>query len=253
MLFSEEKIREMRKMRGAWLSALLLASSLLAAATVHAQIDISGTWEVTFESPQGPATIDATFKQTGESIDGSVTTPLGTIDFTGALINNALTMSSKLDLQGNKLEIAMKAKVLGDTMAGNLVVSGLGEIPWTAKRKGAATGSAGATTAPEAGAAVDVSGKWDIAMVMRGGGTFTTIATLKQVGEQITGSLNGQAGDEPVTGTMIGRALTLHFRAATAQGDAAITMTGELGASGFSGKLTLPGVGELDWTGTRTK
>ena len=224
------------------------------AATVLGQIDISGTWEVTFESPQGPATIDVTFKQVGESVDGSVATPMGAVDFTGALINNALTMSSKLDLQGNKLDIAMKAKVSGDTMAGNLVVGGLGEIPWTAKRKpGQRPAGPGAATAPAAAAAVDVSGKWDIAMVMSGGATFATIATLKQAGEQITGSLNGQAGDEPVTGTMVGKALTLQFRAATAQGDVAITMIGELGADGFSGKLTLPGVGEVDWTGTRTK
>jgi hypothetical protein len=248
MLFSKDPGD--KEMRGTRQSALVLVSFLLGAATAHAQIDISGTWEVTFESPQGPATIDATFKQAGESIDGSVTTPLGTIDFTGALINNALTMSSKLDMQGNKLDIAMKAKVLDDTMTGNLVVGGLGEIPWTAKRKQATTSSTGATT-PEA--APDISGKWDIAMVMSGGGRFGTIATLKQVGEQVTGSLNGQAGDEPATGTMIGRVLTLHFRAATAQGDAAITMTGELGADGFSGKLTLPGVGDVDWTGKRTK
>jgi hypothetical protein len=90
-------------------------------------------------------------------------------------------------------------------------------------------------------------------MVMDGGARFATIATLKQAGEQITGSLNGQAGDEPVTGTMVDKSLTLHFRAATAQGDVAITMVGELGADGFRGKLTLPGVGEVDWTGTRTK
>ena len=149
----------MRRIR---LSALVLASSLVAAAMVFAQNDISGTWEVTFESPQGPVTIEATFKQVGESVDGSVTTPLGTVDFTGALVNAALTMSSRLDLQGNKLDIGMKAKVAGDTMAGNLVVGGLGEIPWTAKRKPAATSSPGAVTAPEAAAPVDVSGKWNI-------------------------------------------------------------------------------------------
>jgi len=240
-------------MRGTRLSALVLASSLIVVGTVSAQIDISGPWEVTFESPQGPATIDVTFKQTGESVDGSVATPMGTVDFTGALINGALTMSSKLNLQGNKLDIAMKATVSGDTMAGNLVVGGLGEIPWTAKRKPAAISSTGAAAAPGAAAPVDVSGKWNIAMAMRGGATFATIATLQQAGEQITGSLNGQAGNEPVTGTMVGRALTPQFRAATAQGYVAITMTGELGADGFSGKLGLPGVGEVDWTGTRTK
>ena len=235
------------------MSALVLASSLLVAAAVYAQVDISGPWEVTFESPQGPATIDVTFKQMGESVGGSVTSPLGTVDFTGALINDALTMSSKLDLQGNKLDIAMKAKVSGDTMAGTLAVGGLGEIPWTAKRKPAAASSTGTAAAPEAAATIDVSGRWAIAMVMRGGATFATIATLKQAGEQITGTLNGQAGDEPLTGTMVGKALTLQFRAATAQGDVAITMRGDLGPDGFSGKLALPGVGEIDWTGTRTK
>ncbi len=228
-------------------------SSLLGAAPVSGQIDITGTWEVTFESPQGPATIDVTFKQVGESVEGRVATPMGAVDFTGTLINNALTMSSMLDLQGTKLDIAMKAKLSGDTMAGNLVVGGLGELPWTAKRKPGSSSAGGTTSAPAAAPAIDVSGKWDIAMVMRGGATFATIATLKQTGEQITGSLNGQAGDEPVTGTMVGKALTLHFRAATAQGDAAITMIGELGADGFTGKLTLPGVGEVDWTGKRTK
>jgi hypothetical protein len=241
------------EMRGTRLSALVLASSLIVAGTVSAQIDISGPWEVTFESPQGPATIDVIFKQSGQSVDGSVTTPMGTVDFTGALINTALTMSSKLDLQGTKLDIAMKATVSGDTMAGSLVVGGLGELPWTAKRKAAASSSAGAARVPEAAPPADVSGKWDISMVMRGGTAFATVATLKQVGEQITGSLNGQAGDEPVTGTMIGKVLTLHFRAATAQGDVAITMKGDLGADGFKGTLVLPGVGEVDWTGTRTK
>jgi hypothetical protein len=251
MLFSKDPGD--KEMRGIRLAVLVLASSLLVAATVFAQIDISGTWEVTFESPQGPATIDVTFKQVGESVGGSVTTPMGAVDFTGALINNALTMSSKLDLQGNKLDVGMKAKVSGDTMAGNLVVGGLGEIPWTAKRKPGTTSSTGTPGAPDAAPAVDVSGKWDIAMMMRGGAAFATVATLKQTGEQITGSLNGQAGEEPVTGTMVGKALTLQFRAATAQGEVAITMRGELGAEGFSGKLTLPGVGDVDWTGTRTK
>ena len=241
-------------MRGTRLSALLLfASSLLAVTTVSGQVDISGIWEVTFESPQGPATIDVTFKQVGESVDGSVATPMGVVDFTGALINDALTMSSTLDLQGAKLDIAMKAKLSGDTMAGNLLVGGLGELPWTAKRKSGSSSAGGTTSAPAAAPAIDVTGKWDIAMVMGGGAKFATIATLKQAGEQITGSLNGQAGEEPVTGTMVGKALTLRFRAATAQGEVAITMKGELGADGFTGKLTLPGVGDVDWTGKRTK
>ena len=240
-------------MTGIRLSAVVLASALLIAATANAQTDISGAWEVTFDSPQGPATIDATFMQVGESVDGVVTTPLGAVTFTGALINSALSMASTLDLQGNKLDIALKARLTGDTMAGHLAIGGLGEIPWTAKRK-AATSAGGVPPAPqEPTAGVDVSGQWDIAMQMSSGATFTTIATLKQAGEEVTGSLSGQAGSEPLNGTMVGKTLTLQFRAATAQGDVAIAMRGELDAGGLRGTLTIPGVGEVAWTGKRSK
>lgn len=237
-------------MSGIRLSLVVLASALLFGATTKAQTDISGAWEVTFESPQGPATIEATFMQVGESVDGMVTTPLGAVHFTGALINDALSMASWLDLQGTKIEVTLKARLTGEALAGRLAIGGLGEIPWTAKR----TTDAAAASVPlpqEPTSASDVSGQWDIAMMMSDGATFATVATLKQTGEEVTGTLNGQAGSEPLTGTMVGRALTLHFRAATSQGDAAITMRGELNAEGLRGTLTIPGLGEVVWTGTR--
>jgi hypothetical protein len=206
---------------------------------------------VTFESPQGPVSIEATFMQVGESVDGMVTTPLGAVHFTGALINNALSMASSLDLQGTKIEVTLKARLTGEALAGRLAIGGLGELPWTAKRTTDA--GAGNVTPPpqEPTSAADVSGQWDIAMMMSDGATFATIATLKQTGEEVTGTLNGQAGTEPLTGTMVGRTLTLQFRAATSQGDAAITMRGELDAEGLRGTLTIPGLGEVVWTGTR--
>lgn len=233
------------------LPALVITVSVLLSAVAQTQAEITGAWDVTFDSPQGPATIEVTFTQVGESVDGTIATPLGAFNFTGALINNSLSLSAAPQAQGNKLDLQMKAKVSGDTMTGHLALGGLGEIPWTAKRKPVSPPGSPTPAASEA-AVGDVSGKWDIEISMAGV-AFSTIATLKQVGEQITGTIGGQAGEEPVTGTIAGKAVTLRFRAATSQGDAAIAMTGDLGADGLRGRVTIPGMGELDWKGTRAK
>lgn len=233
------------------LPALAIAVSALLSAGAQIPADITGAWNVTFDSPQGAATIEVTFTQVGESVDGTIATPLGAFDFTGALINNSLSLAAAPQAQGGKLDVLMKAKVSGDTMTGLLVVGALGEIPWTAKRKPAAP-PGGPPPAASVAAGGDVSGKWDIEINM-GGVAFSTIATLKQAGEQITGTIGGQAGEEPVTGTIAGTTVTLHFRAATSQGDAAITMRGDLGADGLRGRVAIPGMGELDWKGARSK
>jgi hypothetical protein len=233
-------------------SVLTLAVYILLRGAASAQGDITGAWEVTVDSPQGAATIDVAFKQVGEVVTGAITTPMGVVDFKGTLIDDALRVSSAFEIQGNKLDFALTATVTGDTMAGKILVGGLGEVPWTAKRKILGAASPASQPAQEAVTAADVSGKWEIKMNL-GGAAFSTIATLKQVGEQVTGTLGGQAGEEPVTGTMVGKTLRLHFRAATSQGDAAIIMRGDLGAEGLSGKVSIPGMAEADWTGTRSK
>lgn len=238
-------------MKGTKLSALGLMGSVLALTPAYAQGDITGAWEVTVESPQGAATIDVTFKQVGEAVTGTVTTPMGAVDFKGTLIDDALNVSSALEVQGNKLDMALTATVSGDMMTGKLVIAGMGEVPWTAKRKRAAT--APRPAAPAIAGAGDLSGTWDIVMSLGGIGALSMTGTFAQAGEQITGTLRSPAGDMPVTGTIVGQALTLEFKAPTPRGDLPVTMTGALGADGLVGKVSIEGMGEADWTGKRSK
>ena len=58
-------------------------------------------------------------------------------------------------------------------------------------------------------------------------------------------------GEVPVAGTMTGTTLRLEFKAATPQGEIAVSMTGELGPNGLSGKTAVAGLGETDWVGKR--
>ena len=236
-------------------TSLALATVLVGAlaGTASAQ-SIDGVWEVSLDTPQGVTTIDATMKQQGETVTGQVTSPLGSVEFKGTFVNDSLTIAYAVPVQGQTIDITMNGKRTGDTMAGTVNFGGLGEAPWTAKRK-AANSAAAAPAAPvaAAGAGGPASGKWDIVLVMGPAGEFPMTADFTQAGEKVTGTISSQMGSMPVTGSMVGDALKLEFVAPTPNGDLAITMTGTLGPDGFSGKTTVPGLGDADWTGKRAK
>ena len=143
--------------------------------------------------------------------------------------------------------------VAGDNISGNLNFGGLGDVPWTAKRKGAAAASTSAASpSSPAATAGDVSGKWDITFNMAGN-PMPASAMFVQAGEKITGTISSQAGETAVTGTISGKALKLEFTVETPQGQLSITMTGDVGPAGIMGKATLVGLGDADWTATRAK
>ncbi len=126
-------------------AVLALAALPLSAS---AQTDITGAWIVTVDSPQGQATIDATFKQAGEKITGEVTSPVGSVDFAGTLIKNALAVTYALPIQGQTLEIRMNGVVDKDAMSGSVDFGGMGQAAWTAKRKPASDAVAAAAARP---------------------------------------------------------------------------------------------------------
>jgi hypothetical protein len=233
------------------LTLAIVASAPMAA---FAQTDVSGDWLVTVESPQGPSTINLTMKQVGEALTGTVTSPMGSVDFKGKVLKDALNVSYTLNLQGNSIEITMTGTVAGDAITGKVDFGGLGEVPWTAKRKAASAppASHAASAAPPLAAAGggEISGKWDITFNMVGN-QLPGSATFMQTGDKVTGTLTSQAGGVPISGTMTGKTLKLEFNIPTQQGDIPVTMTGDLGPDGFTGKASLAGLGEADWTGKR--
>jgi hypothetical protein len=244
------------------LAAGALALALAAAAAPASAQDISGAWTVTLSTPQGEQTIEATIKQSGEGVTGQLISPLGTVDLAGTLVKDALDVGFSIPVQGNVFEIKMKGKVEGDTITGTADFAGMGEAPWSAKRKpaAAALGAAGAagTDAPGAGpgAAIgsgDAAGKWDMVLTIAQIGEIPITGSFTQVGDKVSGTLSGVQGDIAVTGTMLGKTLTLEFMAPTPDGVVPVTMTGDLGADGFTGKASLGGLGEAQWSGKRAK
>jgi len=126
-------------MRRLILAAIVLA---LAAAPVLAQdapkdkkVNITGTWEISVESPQGAMTITANYKQEGEKLTGTHVSEMGEAPLTGTVIGNEITYTLSLDMGGQEMKLVHKAKVDGDTITGTVDLGEMGSMPWTAKRK----------------------------------------------------------------------------------------------------------------------
>ena len=121
---------------------LLVLGVALASAPVVAQdtakpkaVDITGSWEMTVESPQGTMVITAIYKQDGEVLTGKHTSEMGESPLKGTVKGVDVEYTLTLDMGGQQMSIVHKAKVDGDTMRGSADIEGMGTIAFTAKRK----------------------------------------------------------------------------------------------------------------------
>lgn len=98
-------------------------------------VDVSGTWELTVESPMGSRTSDAIFTQTGETLGGKMVSPRGEVPLTGTIQGDAVSFGINVNVQGQNLQIDYTGKVTGDTMGGTVVFGSFGDGKWTGKKK----------------------------------------------------------------------------------------------------------------------
>jgi hypothetical protein len=109
-------------------SALLLASLSAFAA------DVAGNWAITIDSPQGPLAATLALKQDGDKLTGTITSQLGETPITGTVKDNDLEFSMTMEINGNSMALAYKAKVDGDKISGTLDFAGQAVIPFSGKK-----------------------------------------------------------------------------------------------------------------------
>jgi hypothetical protein len=98
---------------------------------------------------------------------------------------------------------------------------------------------------------VDVSGKWALT-VETSAGTGTPSVELKQDGETLTGNYSSQVfGEQKVTGTIKGTAITFGFTTEFQGSKVTVTYTGTADASTMKGKVTIGDLGEGTFTGKK--
>ena len=94
----------------------------------------------------------------------------------------------------------------------------------------------------------DVAGTWNIAIDI-GGNTATPSVTFKQDGETLTGTYSSQLlGEQKVTGTIKGNAITFEFTASFDGNAVKVTYSGTVDKDTMKGKVTFGDMGEGTFT-----
>lgn len=233
---------------------VLAASAMLAftSASAFAQSGPAGDWTLAMATPQGTTNVALSLKVTGDKVAGTMNSPLGPVAVAGTAAGNDVNVTADISVQGMALTFVIGGKVDGNTMAGTVKVGDFGEFPFTGTRAGAAAAPAAAAAGTTAGAAItDLNGKWDIKIVIAGMGEMPAVAVMKQDGEKLTGTISGPAGEMTFAGSVVGKTVKFDFEADTPQGKLPVSMTGDIGATSVSGKASIAGMGEADWTATR--
>lgn len=98
------------------------------------QINASGRWEVSLESPMGTMQFNLELSQEGSSLSGKFISQFGTSEFTGGKVSgNEIFFTISLTFGGQSIDLAFSAVIEGDTMRGT-VQSQMGSMEFTGKR-----------------------------------------------------------------------------------------------------------------------
>jgi hypothetical protein len=236
-------------------SSILFTIALTVAAPAHAQsIDATGTWDVTFNTQNGPMAASLTIKKDGDKLAGTMTGPQGDVPIEGTQKDKLVALNLSVQTPNGPFAIAMSGTLEGDALAGTVDFGGRGQAEWAGRRRGAV--AAASTTAPAQGEKqaekVDVTGAWAFT-IDTGGGTGTPSVTFKQDGEKLTGHYSSQVlGERDFTGTVKGNAIQFTFNAEAQGQQIDVAYSGTVDGNTMKGTVNMAG-GQLTGSFTGKK
>ena len=111
----------------------LLTAVILSTPVVQAP-SIAGEWDASINTPGGTRSFKILFQVDGEKVTGTVKREAGDVPLAGTIKADTLRFSYTVNYNGNALELAMVARVTGDTMKGTVSFAGQAEDEFWAKR-----------------------------------------------------------------------------------------------------------------------
>jgi hypothetical protein len=113
-----------------------IATALPTTAQTDKPADVAGAWALEIETPNGKGTPTVTFKQDGEKLTGTYSSPvIGEHQLTGTIKANAITFGFETAFDGNKLAVKYSGTVDKDTMKGTVDFGGQFQGAFTGKKK----------------------------------------------------------------------------------------------------------------------
>jgi hypothetical protein len=233
-----------------------LACAVLLAVIAMAQgANVTGDWDVTFTTPQGPLTGKFSFKQEGEKLTGTIKTQFGDAPLEGAVKGKEIKFKYTVKVQDQDYTITLSGAVDGDSVKGGFDFGGTVQGDWNAKRASAATASGSApasatqSSGDKGGDKIDVTGAWNVT-VETDAGSGNPSFTFKQEGEKLTGRYKGLLGEFDLTGSVKGDKIEFSFKA-TGQVEGVVTYSGTTDGKTMKGKVNLAGLGEGTFSGKK--
>lgn len=92
-----------------------------------AVMNIAGSWTLNVESQFGPFEQKMTVIQTGKDLKGTMTSPQGSVDYTGTIEGSNVKLGFNVNAQGTDLRIDYVGTTDGKTMNGKAVFGSFGE------------------------------------------------------------------------------------------------------------------------------
>jgi hypothetical protein len=115
---------------------LVLALAPVSGTAQAPNVDVTGKWAFNVETAAGAGTPTMTFKQAGETLTGHYSGQLGESDLTGTVKGADISFSFTIDAQGTMIKATYSGTVENkDSLKGKVVLEGLGDGTFTAKRQ----------------------------------------------------------------------------------------------------------------------
>ena len=221
-----------------------LAASALAAACLALAVDAyaqtassaAGVWNVTVQSPQGPASATAVLADENGRLTGMLSGDRGQYPVEGTRTPDNITLRFTIRHDGSPLPITLTAKPGAEALDGAVDFGGQESGTWTAKR------------APSG----DVTGAWVFSAKDTSGTPRTGVLTLLDQNGAVTGRLviRSRGVDGVVKGTRADGTLELVTDAQVDGSSMSISMPGTVGADGLNGTFSVEDVSGT-WTAVR--
>jgi hypothetical protein len=126
----------MNAIRAAVVLAMTMLVSMPFAYAQANKVDVTGKWAFNVETAAGSGTPTMTFKQDGEKLTGHYSGQLGESDLTGTVKGADISFTFNIDAQGTMIKATYSGTVENkDAMKGKVVLEGLGDGTFTAKRQ----------------------------------------------------------------------------------------------------------------------
>jgi len=108
---------------------------LISIPLLHAQTDVTGTWDLTVQTQQGTATPSLALQQSGEQLSGTYHGRMGDSKVDGTVRGKGIQFTVTLRFRDQDHVISYAGTVDTDTMKGTVQFGDRGSGTWSGKRR----------------------------------------------------------------------------------------------------------------------